>query len=349
MFQTTVIGSLPRPEWVRQLILDRKEGTISENDADKLLDRAIESSILLQERAGLDEITDGEWRRESYVKVFAERVRGFKPDLTVSGLPYPAVVEPIEQYRPIAAEEVQHLRNRTDRLIKATIPGPYTIGRRMWHVEHSSEAYPSPADLMKACVPILRNEIDLLKDAGANTVQVDEPWLCLLVDPVKRAADGIENVNEEIDLCVEVVNETLNGVTGITTGIHLCHAHFDHQHGSEGPLDLIMPGLARIRADIISIELATPVSGSMECLSQFSKDANLGLGCIDHCDREIETPELVVRRVEEAMKYVDKERIILHPDCGFAPSVQNPIDWDEAYLKLVAMCQGAQILRSRYE
>ena len=81
LFPTTVIGSLPRPAWVRELILDRKDGRIPEQEVDEVLDRAIESVLLLQERAGLGEITDGEWRRESYVKVFAERVRGFQPDL----------------------------------------------------------------------------------------------------------------------------------------------------------------------------------------------------------------------------------------------------------------------------
>ena len=96
LFPTTVIGSLPRPAWVRDVVLDRKLGRISEEEADRLLDRAIEGAIALQERAGLDEITDGEWRRESYVKVIAERVRGFQHDLNPSGgLPYPAVVAPI--------------------------------------------------------------------------------------------------------------------------------------------------------------------------------------------------------------------------------------------------------------
>src|SRR5438046_812703 len=132
-FPTTVIGSLPRPAWVRDLILDRKDGKISEADADRLLDRAIESALALQERAGLDEITDGEWRRESYVKVFAERVRGFQQDLIQSGgLPHPAVVAAIEYHRPIAAPEIRYVRARTARRVKATLPAPYILGRRMW-------------------------------------------------------------------------------------------------------------------------------------------------------------------------------------------------------------------------
>ena len=351
LFPTTVIGSLPRPEWIRQLILDRKAKRISEDDVDRILDRAIESAILLQERAGLDEITDGEWRRESYVKVFAERVRGFEPDLVVSGLPYPAVVAPIEYYRPIAADEIRFLRARTERRIKATLPGPYTIGRRMWHPDHSAAAYPEPERFMEACIPILGSEIERLKQEGADTVQLDEPWLNRLVDPEVRAEDGVTDVDYEIDLCVDLVNQIVRDVAArddLKLGLHLCHAHFDHSHGSEGPYDLIMPGLARIEVDIISLELATPVSGGLECLSQFPGHATLGLGCVDHCDREVETPELVVSRVEAAMKHVDRDRITLHPDCGFSPSVQNPIDLDEAYLKLQAMCSASGLLRERW-
>jgi 5-methyltetrahydropteroyltriglutamate--homocysteine methyltransferase len=194
LFPTTVIGSLPRPVWLRELILDRKAGRISEQEADRVLDRAIESAILLQERAGLDEITDGEWRRESYVKVFAERVHGFQHDLNPSGgLPYPAVVAPVEYFRPIAVDEVRFVRQRTTRRVKATLPSPYIIGRRMWHPEHSRKAYPKREDLMTACVPILRREIESLREAGADTVQLDEPWLCTLVDPDCGFSPSVQN------------------------------------------------------------------------------------------------------------------------------------------------------------
>ncbi len=351
LFPTTVIGSLPRPEWVRQLILDRKGQRISEEDADGILDRAIESAILMQERAGLDEISDGEWRRESYVKVFAERVRGFEPDLMVSDLPYPAVVAPIEYHRPIAVDEIRFLRARTKRRIKATLPSPYTIGRRMWHPEHSAGAYPEPEKLMEACIPILTSEIEQLKEEGADTVQLDEPWLNRLVDPEVRSKDGVTDVDYEIDLCVDLVNQVVQEVGAqddLTLAVHLCHAHFDHRHGSEGPYDLIMPGLSRIQVDVISLELATPVSGGLECLRQFPGHARLGLGCVDHCDREVETPELVASRAEAAMEHVDRARITLHPDCGFSPSVQNPMDLDEAYLKLQAMCSASRLLRERW-
>ena len=348
LFPTTVIGSLPRSTWVRELILDRKAGRISEEEADSLLDRVIESAIVLQERSGLEEITDGEWRRESYVKVFAERVRGFQHDLNPSGgLPYPAVVAPIEYHRPIAVDELRFLRVRTKRRVKATIPSPYIIGRRMWHPDHSRAAYADREHFMSACVPVLRQEIEALRDAGADTVQLDEPWLCTLVDPDFRAKEGITDVEHEMDLCVDLINQTVDGIEGIDTAMHLCHAHFDRQHGTEGPYDLIMPALTKARVGTISLEYATPVAGGPAALSGFPQNVRLGFGCIDHCDRDVETPQVVVDRVDGALRYVDQERITLHPDCGFAPSVQNPMDLDESYLKLKAMCEAAELLRAR--
>ncbi len=349
LFPTTVIGSLPRPAWVRDVILDRKSGRLSEAEAGALLDRAIESAVALQERAGLDEITDGEWRRESYVKVFAERVRGFSPDLNPSGgLPYPAVVAPIEYHRPIAAEEVRFLRPRTGRRLKVTLPSPYIIGRRMWHPEHSRAAYPTREALMADCVGVLRREIAAVREAGADTIQLDEPWLATLVDSRFREKEGIRDPQYEMALCADLVNQTLDGIGDIATAMHLCHAHFDHRHATEGPYDLIMPALARLRVGTISLEYATPVAGGLASLARFPEGARLGLGCVDHCDRRVERPEDVVARVEAAMAYVGRERITLHPDCGFSPSVQNPMDLDEAYLKLGAMCEAARLLRARH-
>ncbi|PYM56324.1 MAG: hypothetical protein DMD79_21695 [Candidatus Rokuibacteriota bacterium] len=333
-FPTTAIGSLPRPAWVRDVILDKKAGRLAEAEADRFLDAAVDGAIRLQERAGLDEITDGEWRRESYVKVFAERVRGFRPDLM------------IEYHRPIAAPEVRYVRERTARRVKATLPAPYILGRRMWHPDHSRAAYPTREHFMLDCVGVLRSEIAAVRAAGADTIQLDEPWLATLVDPRFCAEEGIADVGYEMDLCVDLVNQTLDGLTGVDTAMHLCHAHFARQHRTEGGYDLIMPALARVRVGTICLEYATPVAGGLGSLARFPAGVRLGLGCVDHTERRVETPEDVVARVQAALAYVDADRITLHPDCGFAPSVQNPMDLDEAYLKLRALCTAAERLRS---
>ena len=300
LFPTTVIGSLPRPDRVREVIFDRKQGAISADHADGQLNPAIKAAVELQECAGLDEITDGEWRRESYVKVFAERVHGFRYDINpgAAGLNYPAVVEPIVQNGTIAAHEVRFMRRQTDRRIKCTLPSPYIIGRRMWHPEHSQGAYPTREALMADCVPILRREIAAIRDAGAATVQLDEPWLSAMVDPRFREQEGIADPQYEMDLCVDLLNQTFAGIEGIDTAVHLCHAHFNRKHVSEGPYDMIMPALAKLRVGTISMEYATPVAGSYEALARFPETVRLGLGCIDHCDRLVETPGVVVERVE---------------------------------------------------
>ncbi len=117
----------------------------------------------------------------------------------------------------------------------------------MWHPEHSKAAYPIREKLMIDCVPILRQEIELLREAGADTVQLDEPWLSAMVDPAFREREDVSDVQYEMDQCVDLINQTLDGIEGVDTGMHLCHAHFDREHGTEGPYDLIMPGLTKVR------------------------------------------------------------------------------------------------------
>src|SRR5262249_55898768 len=132
-----------------------------------------------------------------------------------------AVVAPIEYHREIAAPEVLYTRARTDRRVKATLPAPYIIGRRMWHPEHSRRAYPTREKLMHDCVGILRREIEAVRAAGAATVQLDEPWLAVLVDPKVRAEDGIPDVRHQMDLCADLPNQTRRGPPRSGTAVPL--------------------------------------------------------------------------------------------------------------------------------
>ena len=353
-FSTFVVGSLPRPQWVRDLVEDRKAGRVTEAEATRLLDDAVPSAVRMQERAGLDFVSDGEWRRESYVKVFAEAVDGFEEDLLAGGsssfsaLPYPAVVSRLEQRRPIAASEVAFLREHTASKTTVAVPSPHTLARRMWSAEHSTGAYPTREEFMEACIPIVHNEIKELAGLGAEAVQLDDPWLALLVDPTYREREGIADVDREIELSVRSVNGATEGIDDVFLSVHLCHAHFDRRHSTRGPYDLVVGALGRMNVDRFAMEFATPDAGGIAVLRDFPDDKVLGLGVIDHTDTHVETPEEVVARVERAMELVPAERITLNPDCGFAPSSANPMDFDEAYLKLRAMCEGARILRDRY-
>ena len=355
-FDSFVVGSLPRPKWVMEVVERRKNGDISDANFQSILDTAVPFAITLQEKAGLDYITDGEWRRESYVKVFADSVSGFEKGLIsdptgVSGLEYPAIVSNMKKIDDIAVSEAVFLKNITQSKTIIALPAPYTIGRRMWSPEHSSSAYETSDDFVQACIPIIREEIKNLIDIGVDAIQLDEPWLALLVDPNYRKRSNISGsqIDHEIQLSIQSINSVVEGLEKIPFSIHFCHAHYNRKHGTKGPYDLIIDALSDINVDRFAMEFATPDAGGLEVLSKFPKNKTLGLGVIDHTDINIETPEVVVNRVERAMEYIEKPHITLNPDCGFAPSSLNPMDFDEAYKKLRSMSLGAQLLRGKYE
>jgi 5-methyltetrahydropteroyltriglutamate--homocysteine methyltransferase len=244
--------------------------------------------------------------------------------------------------------EAAFLREHAAARTIVAVPSPYTIGRRMWSPEHSTKAYATREEFMEACILIVRDELQALARLGVDAVQLDDPWLALLVDPSYREMEGVTDVEREIDLCVRCVNGATEGVEGVHLSLHLCHAHWDRRHATKGPYDLVIGALGRMNVDRFAMEFATPDAGGIGVLKDFPQDKVLGLGVIDHTDTHVETPEEVAARVEAAMQFVPKERISLNPDCGFAPSSANPMDFDEAYLKLKAMCDGARVLRERY-
>jgi len=355
LFPTFVVGSLPRPQWVRDVIEDRKQGVLSWEAAERLLDGAVRSAISLQERAGLDYVSDGEWRRESYVKVFADAVEGFAYDAHIepgvepaSSIPYPSVVSRMKARRPIAAGEARFLKKHTHVKAMVALPSPYTIGRRMWTAQDSSAAYATREEFMEACIPIVRREVQRLVRLGVDAVQLDDPWLALLVDPDYRQREGITDIDHEKEMSVRCINGVTDGIEGALFSVHLCHAHFNRRHGTKGPYDVIMDALAPMKVHRFAMEFATPDAGGIGVLTRFPKNKMLGLGVIDHTDKNVETPEEVVARVDAALEFVPTGRISLNPDCGFSPSSINPMDLDEAYLKLRAMCEGAKLLRERH-
>lgn len=346
-FTTFVVGSLPRPEWLRQLIEERKRGEISYEEADELIDDAVPMAIRMQERANIDFVSDGEWRRESYVKVFTEHVSGFTLDAKMSvgaNVTEPVVSERIEQHSDLATEAAKFLLEHATHRSIVALPSPYILAWRMWKPELSAGAYPTREEFMEACAPIVRDEIRKLTALGVDHVQLDEPWMLMMADPEVRQRIGADDLSGEIDLCVRMMNEVVKDAE-IPLSVHLCHGHFNRRRSSDTGYEPIIEALGDIQVGRFAMEFAAPQSHGIEALSKFPKDKVLGLGVIDHCDARVETPEDVVSRAEAALKYVDAERITLNPDCGFSPGAQNPMDMDEAYLKLHALAEGAAILK----
>src|SRR3954465_6544067 len=166
LFPTSVIGSLPRPLFVRELIAD--DCPIAGDEYDRLMGNAIRAAVALQETAGLDVITDGEWWRKSYIGVIAELAHGFELSRNpADGRPWTIVVDKLSPKQPgFIAQEVSFLKQLTGRRIKATVPAPALLGERMWDPERSAKAYPKREDFVQDCVPILRREAELLGEEG---------------------------------------------------------------------------------------------------------------------------------------------------------------------------------------
>src|SRR3954454_6740863 len=186
LFPTSVIGSLPRPKFVRELIAD--DSQLDDLEYERLMGHAIGAAVALQETAGIDVVTDGEWWRKSYIGVIADPAHGFELSTNpADGRPWTVVVDKLSPKQPgFIAKEVAFLKQLTRRKLKATVPAPALLGERMWDPVKSAKAYPKRNDFVRDCVPILRREVELLRDEGVSIVQVDDPQWCLFVDEEVR-------------------------------------------------------------------------------------------------------------------------------------------------------------------
>lgn len=347
LFPTMVIGSLPRPEWVVDLINERTQGRISEAEADRLLDDAIPSVIRMQERAGLDYISDGEWRRENYARVFADKVGGFVREQAQRGRTTlsAVVVGELERRGPIVSDEAQFLRQHTDRKIIVALPTPSTVADLMWHPQRSASAYPTREAFARACVPILRDEIAALVALGVDAVQLDDPLLHRLVRPGYYDVTG--QLEATVDLAVETVNMVTEGFEEAFITVHLCHAHGVDEPETPVTSELMGRAVREMRVDRLAMEFNSQAAQELQALTDFPANTLLGLGVIHPSCDKIETPELVVERVQRALAFIDKERLVLNPDCGLS-STARIAGAECAYTKLTAMCQGAELLRQMF-
>ncbi len=349
LFPASIIGSLPRHEFVKDLIADGSP--FSDEDYERLMSSAIRSVVALQEAAGLDVISDGEWWRKSYIGVIAELAHGFELSLNpADGRPWTVVVDRLSPKEPgFIAKEVKFLKTLTDRQIKATLPAPALLGERMWDAAASSKAYPTREAFVQDCVPILRREIELLRDEGVSIIQVDDPHLCLFVDPNVRAS--YEDPDRAADFAVDMDNQVVADFDDVRLAVHLCRragarARGEAQH--QGGYEPIMPQLRRLSVGHITMEFTTPGSGEMSVFRELPEDVEIGLGCVSCLPGEIDSVETIMGRVEKALEFVAPERITLNPECGFAPGSAAKVSIDEVYIKLKNEVEAARRLREKY-
>jgi 5-methyltetrahydropteroyltriglutamate--homocysteine methyltransferase len=347
LFPSSVVGSLPRPPGVLQLI---SKPSLDEDDK-RALDEAVRGAIALQEKAGLDVVTDGEWRRRSYIGVIAELAHGFALETNIAdGRPWTVVTEKLSPKEAgFIAREAAFLKKSSTVRTKITLPAPALLGERLWHPVRSRSAYPKREDFVRDCVGPLRREIELIRSIGIDIVQIDDPHLCLFVDPEVRKSYA--DADRAADFAVDMINALVEGFGGVKFAVHLCRRAGarvrgeKHYAGAYGP---ILPQLNKLKVQHLTMEFTAAGAEDLESLVRLRKDFELGLGVVDVTPGIQQSPELIVRRVERALERVDAERITLNPDCGFAPGSAAKVDLDEVYDKLRAQSEAARLLRARH-
>jgi 5-methyltetrahydropteroyltriglutamate--homocysteine methyltransferase len=342
-----VIGSMPRPPFVRDLLAARPRDGEPDAEWRRRMDAAVAYVIALQEQAGIDIVSDGEWRRASYVDVVAEVMDGFEYVERDFFKYHQCVVRRMEPRRPgLVAEEARFLKAHTTRAAKVCLPSPYLLGQRMWEPERSRGAYATREEFEQALVPVLRGELQALRDVGVDVVQIDEPHLCILVDPAVRAQ--FADPDAEAARAVDLINQVVNGIEGVHVAVHLCRRNWGRLGwGAAGGYDPIMPYLKRLNVHQLMMEFSIPVAGDFDILRELPASFQVGIGCVDVRFEEVEPPEVIADRVERALEHIAPERVHLNPDCGFAPVAESEIPLDEAYAKLKNEAAAAAILRGK--
>jgi 5-methyltetrahydropteroyltriglutamate--homocysteine methyltransferase len=338
LFPTTLVGSYPQPEW----LIDRKKlagrfpprvratelWRVPQAYLAQAQDDATVLAIRAQEQAGLDIVTDGEMRRESYSNRFATALEGVDIDNPGSALdrsghpnPVPRIVGRIRRKRPVEVEDLRFLKRHTTRLTKITLPGPFTMSQQA-----QNDYYKSPAEAAMDYAGAVNEEIRDLFAAGADIVQVDEPYMQARPQPAREYG-------------LKALNRALEGIDG-TTAVHICFGYAAVIHERPSGYSFL-PEFSQSPVKQISIETAQSNLDTSVLAKLPGK--KIMVGCIDLSDMKVESPETVAARLRKALKHVKPQDVIVAPDCGM-----KYLPRDVADAKMRAMVEGARILRAEY-
>lgn len=373
------IGSWPRPPWMVRALHEHVEGRMAEEEFQRTADDAVRLAVEAQIRAGVDIVTDGEQRRDSYAGFaggildncqlipltdllplvddpgkFEQELRAL--DVPAGEVRHPAVFGPLGRSRPLALHELAFAKTLTTKPVKVSLPGPYLLTRTMWMECISDRAYESRERLANDIVRVLREELHFLLAEGAALVQFDEPVLTEVVftGPKKSrsfmcgALSEKKDANTELRFAEDLINRVADGLPSSRLALHICRGNWtpDESAALTGDYRPLIPLLKNLRVGTFMLELCTPRAGEMEILRELPDDRRIGVGVVNQKRIDVETVEEILAKARLAIRLFGKERILLNPDCGFATFADNPVSSAKtAEEKLRAIVRAAEILR----
>lgn len=370
------IGSWPRPRWMVESMHAYVEGKLDEAAFHETANDAVRLCVAAQERAGVGVVTDGEQRRDSYASFVATRLDNcqlipltdllplvddpekFERELRALDVPasdvrHPAVLGRISRSRPLAVHELDFLRTLSVRPAKIALPGPYLLTRTMWMECLNERAYESREELAVDIVAALRAELKELLDAGAALVQFDEPVLSEVVFTGAKSGPSFmcgalsesRDPEHELAFARDLVNAVIEGAPRERIALHVCRGNWtpDESVALAGDYRPLVETLGQMKVGAYLLEMCTPRAGEMEILKSLPQDARLGIGVVNQKCAHAEPVEEIGAKIARAMNLFGRERLLFHPDCGFATFADNPIcSAGSAEEKLRAIAQAVE-------
>ena len=352
------IGSWPRPRWMVEAMHSYVEGKLDEAAFNETANDSVRLVVAAQERAGAGVVTDGEQRRDSYASFVATRLDNcqlipltdllplvddpekFERELRALDVPaadvrHPAVLGRISRSRPLARHEADFLRTLSAKPIKVALPGPYLLTRTMWMECLNERAYESREALAQDIVAALRTELQDLVDAGVSLVQFDEPVLSEVVFSGAKSGPSFmcgalsesREPAHELAFARDLVNAVIEASPRERIALHVCRGNWtpDESVALAGDYRPLVDTLASMRVGAYLLEMCTPRAGELEILKALPDDARIGVGVVNQKCAHAEPLEEVGARIDRAIDLFGKDRLLFHPDCGFATFADNPI------------------------
>jgi 5-methyltetrahydropteroyltriglutamate--homocysteine methyltransferase len=350
-YRSDVIGSLLRPEYLKEARKKRESGELSHADFKKFEDRAVNEAIALQIESGLDVITDGEMRRYAFYGHLIDAVEGYDkfggwaiPFHDDEGnevvIKRPVVISKLRRARPLCEEEFTYVRARTDHPSKVTIISAQQAAA-YYDAEKSKGAYATIDAYLADLVDILKTEVEELIRLGCTYIQIDAPQYAALIDPGIR--EGYRQRGNDpdrlLDRCIELDNAVIGNHPGITFGIHLCRGNNQSKYYASGGYDPISAVFSRTKFNNFLLEYDDERSGGFEPLRNVPEDRTVVLGLVTSKKPKLERKDELKQRIEEAREYVPMERLALSTQCGFASTEEGNLltpEQQAAKLRLVA-------------